>query len=136
MGTVLYGVGEVKREKRGFNTMQNILIFPTKKVVKKSFIEKIQDFIEEKKAAKVAAYNKKILFLRQQTYIFYLKRALKARKNAATSTVDFPDFVYLSGAAISTDALKLANYVVDLAIKKGRRHIEKCFKKCVKGLEK
>lgn len=116
--------------------MQNILIFPTKKVIKKSFIEKIKDFIEERQAAKVAAYNKKILFLRQQTYIFYLKRALKARKNAATTTVDLPDFVYLSGAAISTDALRLANIAVENAIKKGHRHIEKCFKKCVKQIAK
>lgn len=108
--------------------MQNILIFPTKKVVKKSFIEKIQDFIEEKKVAKVAAYNKKILFLRQKTYTFYLKRELRARKNAATKTVDLPDCIYLSGAAISINAMRLSNYAVDNAVKKGHKHIEKCFK--------
>lgn len=117
--------------------MQNVLMFPTKKLLtKETIFEKLKSFLEKKRAEKRARFEKKVIFLRQQTYFFYLKKFLNARKKQHLKIVDFPDFVYLSGAAISTDALRLTNIVIDKAIKKGHRHVEKCFKKCVKQISK
>ncbi len=116
--------------------MQNILIFPTKKTIQKTFFEKLKEFIDGRKQQKIAAYNKKIKFLKQQTYFFYLKKILKARKNSETKTIDFPDFIYLSGSAISMDAFRLSNIAVENAILKGHKHIDKCFKACVKQIAK
>lgn len=121
--------------------VRNVLNFPTrqKNENKKSFIERVKTFFKNKKEqdkqAKERAYQEKIEFLKKECYDDYLKRILKSRRNI--KVVDFPDFMYYGGSAISVEARRLADDAVEMTERKyGRKHIERCYEQRIKDKQK
>ncbi len=111
--------------------MQNVLTFrksmPQRRTKTKSVLWQFKKSLGNYKISQEQSYQKKIKFLKNECYDFYLKEILKQRRNS--EAVDFPDFVYLNHSAICQEALNLSNLVVDIYEKVyGRKFIEKCYK--------
>ena len=97
--------------------MQNVLI-------------SVNGFLMKLKEKKQREFERKIDFLRQQTYLYYLEKILKD-----SYEVDLPKFLYYSGKEVNLTALHLTNLAMDAAIKQGARHINRCYSLCVAGLK-
>ena len=91
----------------------------------------INRFFIKLKEKKQREFERKIDFLRQQTYLYYLKKSFKN-----SHTVDLPEFLYYSGKSVNLTALHLTNLAMEAAIKQGASHINRCYRRCVAGLDK
>lgn len=90
--------------------MQNVLI-------------SINGFLMKFKEKKQRELERKIDFLRQQTYLYYLEKILKD-----SCKVDLTEFLYYRGKAIKLIAVHLTNLAMEAAVKQGARHINKCYR--------
>ncbi len=94
----------------------------------------VKNFLCEIKRKKEQNYKQKVEFLRQQTYIHYLKKILSEREK--NKEVDLPYFLYENGRVLCPEALRKTEIVMFWAEKQGKRHIEKCFNYRMKQLER
>lgn len=116
--------------------MQNVLNFPTVASVKpkRSLVEKIQNFIKNRKIQKEKIFKRKTDFLIQQTYEIYLDKILKNRREK--ESVDFAEWLYKQGFIIDQGAYSMAKESVNWVQKVyGRKHIEKCYKARLKEIQ-
>lgn len=94
---------------------------------RKSFVERIKNFIEIRKIRKEEIYKGKIEFLESECYKFYLAKILDERYKA--KVIDFPRFMYEMRLAICSEAVQLSKRAVAITEQKyGRKFIEKCYK--------
>ncbi len=102
----------------------NVLRLPIAKQ-QKSPLDFFKNFVEEIKTKREIDYQRKVEFLRHHTYNHYLRELLKKQN---PETLDFPPFVYITGTAIHTEAQRLTDWAIAEAEKKGKKHIEKCYR--------
>lgn len=102
---------------------------------KKSFIEQFKDFVKNRRVEKEHDYEIKIKFLKDECYKVYLRRILENRR--LLKVVDIPEFFYLNGWTIDSEAKRLSESAVETVEQKyGRKHIEKCYNARVKEIIK
>lgn len=94
----------------------------------------VKNFFYEIKQKNEKKYKQKVEFLRQQTYIYFLKKILSKREQ--NKEVDLPHFMYENGRVLCPEALRKTEIVMFWAEQQGKRHIEKCFDKKMKDIEK
>ena len=90
----------------------------------------INGFLMKLKEKNKKEFERKIDFLRQQTYLYYLKKSFKD-----SHTVDLPEFLYYSGKTFNLTAVHLTNLAMEAAVKQGASHINRCYRRCVAGLK-
>lgn len=99
---------------------------------KNTIASRIKTCIAKIKAKRKDELRKKILDLYQASYEFYLDKYLKYIK--PNNIVDLPDFLYLSGKVVcKTAADKALKVVIDYAISKGVRGVNRCHKCLLKS---
>ena len=123
--------------------MQNVLNFPTRKQAKKkspfvplvTAFEKLRQTLKKIEESKEHDYKIKVEFLKDECYKVYLRRILEKRR--LLKLVDFPEFFYVNGWAIDSEAMKLSERAVRTVEEKfGRKHIEKCYNARIKEVIK
>lgn len=119
--------------------MQNVLNFPNTKTQKKErknpLVECVKTFFKNRKKQKEHDYKIKVEFLKNECYKVYLKRILEKRR--LLKIVDIPEFFYLHGWVVDSEALKAAEFAIKTVEEKfGRKHIEKCYNAKIKEIIK
>ena len=90
----------------------------------------VNGFLMKLKEKKQREFERKIDFLRQQTYLYYLEKILKD-----SYEVDLPKFLYYSGKTLNLTAVHLTNLAMNAVIKQGASHINRCYRLCIAGLK-
>ena len=117
--------------------MQNVLTFPTTNIKvqqKISAFQQLKNFLQNCKIRREKIYQKKINFLKEECYKFYLRKILNKRHKARV--VDFPDFIYQQRFTICQEAIYLADLIVSIYEKVyGRKFIEKCYSRRLREIK-
>lgn len=113
--------------------MMNVLRLPIAAKTK-SPLDLFKNFVEQIKQKKELEYKNKVDFLWQQSYSYFLKKYLKTQENK--KELDFPDFIYEARIAICTKAKTAADMAIKYAEEKGRKHIDFCYKRQIRKLER
>lgn len=82
-----------------------------------------QNYLNMRRRKRNERFNRKINFLWEMTYEYYLKKFFDEK----TNKVDFPKFVYEQKKARLQEAVQAADFAISIARMQGRKHIEKCF---------
>lgn len=124
--------------------MQNVLNFPNRKQQQKTekkftpFVvacEKICQFFKKIEEYKEHDYKVKCEFLKNECYKVYLKQILENRR--LLKIIDIPEFFYLSGWTIDSEAMKKAEKAIKtVEARYGRKHIERCYNARIKAIIK
>lgn len=124
--------------------MQNVLNFPNKKQQQKKekalipFVaacEKIFQFFKRIKEYKEHDYKIKCEFLKNECYKVYLKQILEKRH--LLKIIDIPEFFYLNGWTVDSEAMSKAEAAIKTVEEKfGRKHIERCYNARIKQIIK
>ena len=97
--------------------------------------EKLRQTLKKIEESKEHDYKIKVEFLKDECYKVYLRRILEKRR--LLKLVDFPEFFYVNGWAIDSEAMKLSERAVRTVEEKfGRKHIEKCYNARIKEVIK
>lgn len=124
--------------------MQNVLNFPNRKQPQQKerkfnpFVvvyEKVFQLFKKIEKHKEHDYKIKCEFLKDECYKVYLKQILENRR--LLKIIDIPEFFYLSGWTIDSEAMKKAeNAIKTVEARYGRKHIEKCYNARIKAIIK
>ena len=112
----------------------NILYLPVKKQPTKIRFDFVKVVFCKIKRKKEREYRRKVEFLKQQTYIHFLKMIMAKREK--NKEVDLPRFMYDNGLVVCGEAMRNTEIVMFWAEKQGKRHIEKCFNYRMKQIER
>lgn len=100
--------------------MANVLMFPGVYAKKKNFVNPIRTLINKIKNYQQKSYERKVQVLKEAAYKYYLKELESMPKNG----VEIP---------YCLTAKQLAEAEVKKVEKKGRKHIESCYKDLIKN---
>lgn len=94
-----------------------------------------QNFIRKYQQKQDELRRKKVDFLIEQTYFYYI--TLKIAKMVTSDEVDFHPALYASGYAIDSECQSMAiEAAVENVLKYGPRRIDECFSKAIKQFKK
>lgn len=97
--------------------------------------EKIFQFFKRNEEYKEHDYKIKCEFLKNECYKVYLKQILEKRH--LLKIIDIPEFFYLNGWTVDSEAMSKAEVVIKTVEEKfGRKHIERCYNARIKQIIK
>lgn len=112
--------------------MFNFLICGGMRPGKKTLLSLFNSILKEQQQRKEWALRIQIAFLEHHTYLYFCKEILKARHES--NIIDLPDLFYLSKFTFCPEAQRLTDIAIKNLIRKGPKHIERCYKAKLKEL--